>query len=380
MSHLADHILRRYIDEPDALLSYEKEHLLACTRCRALHDRLRSQAVFAATMLQSEGAVDERAARRAIHARMVDASASYPVPATSPLHFESRFLRWGGAVAAAFALFLLLGYTPLQGYAQNFLAIFEPHQFQPIGFTSTDISKMEGLPDLKAFGSTHYSGSGRFSDFGGDTVGAARFAGQQLLRAHYLPAGVPTAANYQVSPMHTLSFTFNAAKSPSMPPNIQGSTLSATLGPVVIQMYGDKRTLQNMREARQRGRHAREAALHSLPEDLIVVTQAPTPRVYSTGATVVQIEAWLLAQPGLPPSFVQQIRAIGDPTTTLPVPIRLDRQNAQNVAVQGTGGLLIGDNTGVGSVVIWQKAGIVHAVAGPYAASQILAVANSLAP
>ncbi|MEO9098351.1 MAG: hypothetical protein ABI346_09250, partial [Candidatus Baltobacteraceae bacterium] len=73
-----------------------------------------------------------------------------------------------------------------------------------------------------------------------------------------------------------------------------------------------------------------------------------------------------------------QIRAIGDPTATLPIPIPIEREYAQPVVVQGERGLGIGDNTGLGAAVLWQTRGRIYAVAGTYSAHEILAVANSV--
>ncbi|HEY7787988.1 MAG TPA: hypothetical protein VIF33_05625, partial [Casimicrobiaceae bacterium] len=73
-----------------------------------------------------------------------------------------------------------------------------------------------------------------------------------------------------------------------------------------------------------------------------------------------------------------EIRAIGDPETTMPIPIPIDRAFGQRVVVQGTEGLGIGDNMGVGGVVVWQRGGIIFAVAGQLPQRDILAVAESL--
>ena len=54
MSHLSSEVLRRYIDDPDVLLSYEKEHLLQCTRCRTQLDVYRNNARFSAETLAPE--------------------------------------------------------------------------------------------------------------------------------------------------------------------------------------------------------------------------------------------------------------------------------------------------------------------------------------
>jgi hypothetical protein len=369
VSHLSESILRRYVDEPDALLSYEKEHLLQCTGCRTRLEVTRERADFASRNLTAEDRLDLDAARTNILARGKHVrEAAFSPERTLP----RRPLQWAAALAAAFALFFVVGYTPLRGYAQNFLAIFEPRQFEPIGFTSSDLSKMRGLPNLKPFGTMHEIGASNFTAIG-NSAAASAFAHHAIMRPRYLPNGVPRSASYHVSGRHSISFTFSSAKNHAVPAQLNGATLSSTLGPVVVQTYGNRNFLEKHLHARKRVRD-----LHQLPEDMIVVTEAPAPKIYSTGATVAQIESWMLAQPGLPPNLVAQIRAIGDPTTTLPVPIELDKQNAQKVTVNGAQGLLIGDNTGVGSLVMWQNNGTVYAVAGPFAASEILQVANSL--
>ena len=66
MSHLSDAILRRYIDEPDALLSFEKEHLLQCAACRNRLTRYREHAAVAAAALPGAAQIDMEAARRGI--------------------------------------------------------------------------------------------------------------------------------------------------------------------------------------------------------------------------------------------------------------------------------------------------------------------------
>jgi hypothetical protein len=110
----------------------------------------------------------------------------------------------------------------------------------------------------------------------------------------------------------------------------------------------------------------------------LVVAEAARPRITSTGATAKEIEDYLLAQPGVSPQLAAEIKAIGDPTTALPIPVPVERATAQTVQVQGTSGLAVGDNTGIGSGVIWEKDGVVYGVAGALPESQILAIANSL--
>ena len=105
---------------------------------------------------------------------------------------------------------------------------------------------------------------------------------------------------------------------------------------------------------------------------------AKAPTVSSDGATVAELQAYLLSQPSVSPALAAQIRAIGDPASTLPVPIPAGQVQAKNVSVHGTTGLFVGDSTGLGSGVIWQQNGLVYAVGGSLTEAEVLAVANSL--
>jgi hypothetical protein len=379
MIHLSPELLRRYRDEPAALLALEKEHLLACASCRRSYEEIGENASFAdGALLLPPVPLDVEGARRAVALR-----AGSPVAA----RFGPRTLRFGWltGVAAAAVLALGLGFTPLRSTAANFLAVFEPHTFAPIAVTRGDLEALRGLPELSAFGSSQIGGPASQVATFGDTQSAARF----------LPARFDAGVHVRVTSARSGSFTFQAAKArasaarnhavlPPMPAGIDGSTLYATLGPVVLAVYGDlpaySPALGSMKPGASRFRARLLSRSSNLPSSTLAVVQAPAPRVYSSGASVSEIVAYLLAQPGMPADLAAQIRAIGDPSTTLPIPIVLDRSVAQRVPVQGVQGLAIGDETGVGSAVIWQRAGMVYAVMGPLSESELLAVANSLAP
>jgi len=110
----------------------------------------------------------------------------------------------------------------------------------------------------------------------------------------------------------------------------------------------------------------------------LVIVEAVAPRVYSTGATTREIEGYLLSMPGVAPQLADEIRAIGDPSTTMPIPVPIDKSYSQQVSIDGTRGLAIGDNTGVGGMILWQKNGIVYGVCGGMQQQQLMEVAQSL--
>jgi hypothetical protein len=173
-----------------------------------------------------------------------------------------------------------------------------------------------------------------------------------------------------------VTFTFNAELAraaagragrqlPPMPAGLDGSTLSVSIAPSVLVSYGLDLG----------------AALHgvSLPASgAFVVVATRTPTVSSTGVTARQLEDYLLSVPGIPAGVAAEIRAIGDPARTIPVPIPVSLASSSAVTVNGAHGLLIGDSTGIGSVVLWQHNGVVDAVAGTLTSDQVLGVARSM--
>ena len=74
---------------------------------------------------------------------------------------------------------------------------------------------------------------------------------------------------------------------------------------------------------------------------------------------------------------VAAIKAIGDPTHTLPIPVPVGYATSSDVTVQGVQGVALGDNTGAGAAVVWIK-GHVFFVGGSLKQSEILTIANQL--
>src|SRR2546429_305269 len=102
------------------------------------------------------------------------------------------------------------------------------------------------------------------------------------------------------------------------------------------------------------------------------------PSATATQVTVKQIEDYVLAQPGITPELKAAVQAIGDPSTTLLIPIPVAYTTSKDVTVQGVKGVALGDNTGVGAGVIWVKNGVVYAVAGSIKVDEAIAIANNL--
>jgi hypothetical protein len=188
-----------------------------------------------------------------------------------------------------------------------------------------------------------------------------------------VPAQLPTGASaprFGVIRQTTGTFTFSAELArqaaarlgqtpPPMPANIDGSHLYISGGPAVIEYFADTTRADS-------------------PYPRLIVAQGKGPVVRSDGVTVEDLQRYLLAQPGVTPELAARIRAIKDPSSTLPIPIPVDRATSKMVTVQGVSAVFVGDSTGLGSAVIWSKDGIVYGVAGTVGEAELIAIANSL--
>ena len=282
---------------------------------------------------------------------------------------------WAKGLAAAASVALIAVLFTASGLAESILTIFEPKQVAAVPITSTDIqTAVEGLG---SFGTLEWSTEPKPYQVP-DLATAARESGLTVLAPSRLPSGASAASvRYGVMPKTTATFTFSAQKTqesaarqgrtpPPMPANIDGSKLFISGGPAVVQVYVD-----GAQTAAPSG-----DPFAQLPK--LVIAQGRPPLVQSDGVTVEQLQQYLLAQPGITPQLAAEIRAIKDPTSTLPIPIPIDMATSKNVTVQGVQGVFVGDSTGLGSAVIWQKDGIVYGVAGTLSETEIMAVANSL--
>ncbi len=283
---------------------------------------------------------------------------------------------WLRGLAAAATVALVATLLSVSGVAETILTIFEPKQLVAVPITVTDLS---GAASFGAYGTLTWTEQPKPYDVP-DIRTAAHDSGMTVLVPGNLPASVG-APHYGVMNKTTATFTFSADRTrqsaaaqqrtpPPMPANIDGSKLFITGGPAVVAYYADS--------TNPTGATGVSGASPFAGMPKLIVAQGKPPVVQSDGVTVEQLQNYLLAQPGISPQLAAQIRAIKDPSSTLPVPIPVDMATSKKVTVQGVEGIFVGDSTGLGSAVIWQKDGIVYGVAGTLTEQQVLAVANSL--
>jgi len=275
------------------------------------------------------------------------------------------------AIAGLGAVVLVFAAT-VTGVAETILTVFEPRQVATI---QVDPRELRSIPDPTGYGTLTWIAQPSWREVA-DANAAAADAGFTPLVPSALPAGVPAQARFGVVPEGKATFQFDEAKAraaaakvnatiPPMPAAIAATTLTMSGGPAVTQQYGGAPNAA-----------PDQAAWGGNPPVLIV--QAKAPIVTSNGATVNELRDYALQQPGIPPSVAAQIRAIGDPVATMLLPIGVDLQNAKAVIVRGTRGWSFGDDTGLGSGIVWLERGYVFGVLGSLKEADLLALVNGL--
>jgi hypothetical protein len=254
-------------------------------------------------------------------------------------------------LAAAAAVVIVATTLTMTGVADSLFQIFEAKQFAAVSVTPTDL---QALDQLSQFGTLTWSAQPQPRSVA--TMAQASAETGLPAIGVTIPASVKVnrTPKYGAMSKTTATFVFSAAKArdsaaaagrtaPPMPAKLDGSTLVITGGPAIVVSYADP----------------------AHPEGGVFVGVAKAPTVASDGASV-------------SPALAAQIRAMGDPASTLPVPIPVGQAAAKTVNVHRTSGLFVGDSTGLGSGVLWQQNGLVYVVAGTLTEAETLAIANSL--
>ena len=290
--------------------------------------------------------------------------------------------RWLQGLAAAAGVVIVASALTLSGVADSVLKIFEPKSVVAVPLTQSDLSYLgqacAGLnlqECMGAYGTFVWTTPPQPKEV--QTRGqASAEAGFAVQAPTSLPSSVVGNPRYGVINRSSATFTFSADSTrqaavrqnrtaPPMPANIDGSKLFITGGPAAVQFWGAPA-----------GPTGASGGYPDVPT--LVVGQAKAPTVSSDGVTVDELRGYLLSQPGISPQLAAAIRAIGDPSSTLPVPVPAELAISHAVTVQGVQGLYVGDNTGIASAVIWQKDGMMFEVIGSFTESQALSIANSM--
>ena len=372
MAHLSEGKLRRLYDEPLSGPASERHHYANCATCQARFARVAEDARAAADLLSlPEAKVNARSALAQLELPAV----RRPPAVVSRL---SRFRFTRPLQAAGIAAVLVVAFA-IAGISQGLIPVVKPaEKVQVVQVAPSDVN-VEGLPNLSSFGNTKVIVQPELKPGTAADAAALGLALPDRSSLTGLPSTVPTEVNYAIVTKGQGSFTFDAAKAqaaaakagkpmPAMPAGMDGSTLMLTVGPAAAEIFGPSPLSQPQ---------GQNQASPEIPA--LVIAKANAPVVDSTGVTATQLEDFLASQPGISPSLAAQIRGIGDPITSLPIVIPVDKASATQVTLSdGTPAVEVGDNTGLGSAVIWVKKGIVYGVAGTLTKDQNLAIANQV--
>lgn len=368
MRHLNDGILRRIYDEPLALTAADQAHYDGCAECQERFQAIANSARSSAVLL-SVPAFEPEAARALTSLRgRITREAARPAPwyqrwleRNSP---RLRPLRTP-AIALALAAALATG-VAVTGAGGELVRVFEPTKIVAVPVSPSDRVARSVMLD---YGQVKWLPAPPNPQLVADAATAQADSGLPILAPASLPNGVSGPVSYAVVSHTTGSLTFDAARLQAsaasrgvrvnpMPSTINGSTLVVNAGPALVEVWG------------------LSATSTELQMPTLVIAQTRVPTVDSTGATVSQLEDYLVSQPGVPPDFAAQIKAVKDPSTTLPIPIPKGFATTENVQINGVQGLLI--KAALGAGVVWEKDGVIYAVGGQLTPDQVLAIATSL--
>lgn len=370
MRHVPDGVLRRLDDEPLAVPDKVTDHLGRCERCSARRAQIVGDTEFAARLLSAPQPIPDAdltwarlrgELRRSPEDRADWRGTPTPAPRRRP-RFPSVSLRAGLIVSAVGIV------VAGSAAAATLTTIFAPTHVAPVSLTQSDlqaITAFTGLGDghvlggfpgpsgstALRFGTIRWSSSGP-SQPAASLAEATSEAGFPVPLPTHVPAGVGAVQRVGVQPRVSATVTFN-----SIAAGIAGSSVTVDAGPAVLVEYS--------------------GANGTDPPTLGVVTmRRPTAR--STGATMSQVEAFLLAQPGIPSELREEIRLLGDLRTTLPVPVP-PGASVRSVQVAGWPGVLLADPSNAAAGVVWEDGqGMLHVVAGILDSQDVLNVADQL--
>jgi hypothetical protein len=251
--------------------------------------------------------------------------------------------------------------------AATLTTIFAPTHVAPLSLSQSDLQAIAGFTglgdnqSLGGFSTPNGSSTLRFGSvtWSSDTAHPASSLAQAAAEAGFpvslpirLPAGVGAVQQFIVQPRVKATVTFNSTAA-----SLAGSSVTVDAGPAVFAQYGG-------------------AGGSGVPALAVATMRRPTAQ--SAGASLSQIEAFLLGRPGIPPQLAEEIRLLGDLRMTLPVPVPAGA-SVRSVRIGGWPGVLLADSSNATAGVVWEDGqSLLHVVAGILDSHDVLNVANQI--
>jgi hypothetical protein len=367
MPHVSSPVLRRLVDEPLAVPDRARRHLAGCDRCQAERTEIADNAAVAARLLGGAPDIADADLEWILLAeRLRQPGAAQRTVIRNPWRVPRRLAGASiGTSTAVGAAVLAIGV----GAAAALTSVYAPTHVAPLPVSQSDaqaIAKLFGVGPSQLPGGLPPSGSRKlaFGQLSWTTAGRAQQVStiaqaRALTHLPYsgpaaLPVGVGSPSSIAVQPQVTATVTF----SQNAGPGIAGSTLQITGGPAILVQYGGR------------------SGVAGLTTLAIAVMERPT--ASSTGATASQLETFLLTRPGLPSGVAQELRLLGNPGTTLPVPVP-PGMSVHQLKIGGAPAVLLTEPADAASGVIWESPdGVVHGVGGLLDSKDVLGVARQI--
>jgi hypothetical protein len=361
-------MLRRLDDEPLAVPDRVTDHLDRCERCTARRAEIALDTERAAELLSAPQLVpDIDVAWARIQRDLAPGPDQAGRPRPTPVlgRRAARFPRI--SLRAALIIGAVGVIVAGTAAAATVTTIFAPTHVAPVSVSQRDlhaIADLTGLGNAQSAGGFATQRGSRTLGFGTVTwsSGAAHTVrslaqasadgGFAVTLPAHLPAGVGGVRQFVFQPGVKATVSFNAKAA-----NVANSSVTIEAGPAVVAEYsGASRT----------------------DGPTLAVATMRRPTAQATGASLSEIEAFLLSRPGIPPQMAEEIRLLGDLRTILPVPVP-PGASVSSVQVGGWPGVLLADASNAAAGVVWEDGqGLLHGVVGILDPQDVMNVANQL--
>jgi hypothetical protein len=305
------------------------------------------------------------------------------------------------AVGAAACALLLLGTAAtrpsVQAFAQGVLQQFRVQRVQPVRL---DLAALQGM-DTRGYAESAFKAAKvtnvtepKVEQSSAQRATAA--TGLTLKGPSRLPASIKGAPTIWLAEPSSFQVTYDGQKLVELAEQLNvrdaallqqlraanGMTATASIPAMAAVIYGElpKSSGSGAASALPAGGQSRGIVAQAAPTlgPLLGIVQLKSPTVEVTGNVDLDRLRQLVLRSGvLPPALANELLAIADWKTTVPIPVT--RGTTREVAVDGVRATLIIGELPV-PVLVWQKDGAVYAMAGTVSESELVAAAQSLAP
>lgn len=327
-------------------------HVEECRSCRTRSADHADDAAFVAARLPTAAPVADDAAEAAL-ARVQARSLAPAVALPRRRRDAGSLLRVAASVLTVLLVGGLLSTSSGRAAAASFLERFRAERLAavPVDFAAVDPAALKGLfelADVKDLDQLVDPQPVHSLDAAADVAG---FTVTPLNR-DALPAGFTGPVEVLAQAPQTVRITFPDRG--DVPADIRGATLVLDVPGAVVQAVG--------------GEGDRPVAIRGEAGSLEVAVEG--------GPTLAEVRDSLLSLPGLPAETMAALREIDDWETTLPLPVPVGGIAWSETTVAGRPALAFGDETGVGSVLLWHDGDRFVGVGGSLPLSQTRALAE----